>query len=97
MAMLFHWLESFDRLAEIAMYKDNWDNAGAPAMSVGVVNGAFHLVNLLCRADAPLPDAITPSLDGTILFEWHCKSGWWEIEIESPGVWILRSVTYDRL
>ena len=88
------WPEWFDRLVELARYPDDRDGNGSPAIERPVIDSAFALASQLAWLGAPPPVGVIPGVNGTIFFEWGtCGSNaYTEIEVEAPGVWILRRV-----
>lgn len=76
--------EVAERLAEIAALEDNWDDAGTPKISPGVIESAYRFMN----SGYPTPEKIVPTPDGSIIFAWSgLDSRYTEAEIypEDPS------------
>jgi len=78
------WTRWIDELLRWRHLQDDWDGEGALAPSPAVVDQAILIVQTLRALDAPPPDRIFPSTNGTIYFEWFTPLGYWEIEVISP-------------
>jgi hypothetical protein len=90
------WGEIIDQLIDIARLQDDWDGAGSAAPGRGVIAGANRLAQALRAKKEQAPGRVTPSVNGTICFEWHLDDGWLEIEVTSPmdaeQVWVANGV-----
>jgi hypothetical protein len=78
------WNRWIDELLRLRQLQDDWDGEGALAPPPAVVDRAILIVQILRALDAPPPDRIFPSTNGTIYFEWFTPLGYWEIEVISP-------------
>jgi hypothetical protein len=73
-----------DRLEQLIRLEEGWD--GYTGFPVSFVNAkfAFHMLESICRLDAPAPQ-IVPGSSGDLQIEWHTNAGDIELWVRAPN------------
>jgi hypothetical protein len=78
------WARIIDELLAARNLPDDWDGQGAVAPHPALVDGAITLAQHFQAQGIWPPDNAIPSVNGTILFEWHGPVEYVEIEVTAP-------------
>jgi hypothetical protein len=80
--------EVLSRLRALAVLDDGWDGNNAPRISPTNVEIAMQLLAHVMLSDTPAPE-IVPTVRGGLQLEWHVRNVDVELEILSPGRYLL--------
>ncbi len=78
------WGWVIDKLLQIRNLENDWDGEGSNSPDKLLVDSAIRLTQLLKDQGMQVPDLVHPSVNGTVLFEWHTPVFYGEMEILSP-------------
>lgn len=87
------WAEVIDQLLAARSLCDDWDGQGAVAPDPALVDRAIAFALSQQQAGYAPPDFAIPSVNGTIVFEWHGLSEYVEFEVVSPDQVVRRTAS----
>jgi len=91
------WNRQILRIGELRGLKDNWDGEGARAPSQDILDSLQEILRLHgASGNYPAPSRMTPTVDGTIVIEWHSPPIFRSLEIVRPyeGEWLVERPGY---
>jgi hypothetical protein len=88
------WRDVIRAIESLRWLRDDWDDSGAIAPSLGIVDSATDLARTLSETDLGLPTTVLPTPAGSILFTWEYPI-YFELEIRDPYVAEWKSVDPD--
>lgn len=85
------WDEVIDRLLAARGLDDDWDGQGAVAPDAAVIHRAIRFAQDRARAGVQPPDFAIPTVNGTVVFEWHGSAEYVEYEVVATGQIVRRT------
>lgn len=72
------------RLENLVRLDNGWDGYNAPPVSFANASFALQMLDSICEADAPTPQAV-PGTTGDLQIEWHTFQGDVELHVIGPN------------
>lgn len=85
------WKEVVDRLLDARRLEGDWDGQGAVAPDPALVDRAVAFALSQQQTGCAPPDFAIPTVNGTVVFEWHGSSEYVELEVVSPEQVVRRT------
>jgi hypothetical protein len=85
------WAEVVDQLLAARHLPDDWDGQGSVAPEPAVVDRAISFALSKEEDGCTPPDFAIPTVNGTVVFEWHGLSEYVEFEVVSPDQIVRRT------
>ena len=85
------WAEVIDQLLAARTLCDDWDGQGAVAPDPALVDRAVTFALTQQQTGYAPPDFAIPTVNGTVVFEWHGPSEYVEFEVVNPDQVVRRT------
>ena len=88
---LRRWEEVVNQLLDARKLEDDWDGQGAVAPDPALVDRAIAFALSRQQTGHAPPDFAIPTVNGTVVLEWHGFSEYVEFEVVSPDQVVRRT------